>query len=117
MNDIVDSQKLKRSGDQLSDSLSMFSRASAHAETTNPEFQDSDWLWDWTAQPEYFSGQEWKVSARKKEYMMRQRQLYEEQNNNIISREMLSLLFLTNFLSIIIGAGITYSMLMRRSNI
>lgn len=112
--------------DQLSDSLSMLSRASAMGgEKSAASLQDFDWLWDWTAQPEYFAGQEWKNSgslASKQDYLMRQRQLYcsdlnkSHHDGTLFSGEVISLLFLTNILSIIIGAGLTYSMLMRRSS-
>lgn len=104
--------------DQLSDSLSFLSRASAIGDTN---LQDFDWMWDWAAQPEYFSGQEWKVYAPKQEYLMRQRQLYcadlEKRRGlrNPYSGDMVSVLFLSNLLSIIIGAGITYSILARRN--
>lgn len=128
----------KRGGDfvdQLSDSLSFLSRASLFGETdlrssASPNHLNQtgdfhfDWLWDWTAQPEYFTGQEWKVSAPKQEYLMRQRQLYggsslasRQNDGRLFSGQIMSLLFLTNILSIIIGAGLTYSILMRRSNL
>lgn len=129
-----DSMKFSRVGDpgqldQLSDSLSLLSRASAidNRSTTGgildraEDFRDFDWLWDWTAQPEYFTGKEWKVYAPKQDYLMRQRQLYCANLNDrshgatLFSGEVISLLFLTNILSIIIGAGLTYSILMRKS--
>lgn len=112
-------QKASRSGDclvdQLSDSLSLLSRASGMGESS---FQDLDWLWDWTAQPEYFTGQEWKVYAPKQEYLMRQRQLYcsdRDSDRSSISPDVASLLFLTNVFSIVIGAGLTYSILARKN--
>lgn len=120
--------------DQLSDSLSMLSRASKHRprstganDTTS--LQDFDWLWDWTDQPEYFSGQEWKVNAPRREYLIRQQQFYrdhlqdrhshsDDPNSDPFSGgDFISLLFLTNMLSIIIGAGLTYSILARRSTV
>lgn len=112
-------------GDQLSDSLSLMSRISGNGEAIydpSTNFQDFDWLWDWTAQPEYFSGQEWKVYAPKHDYLMRQRQLYcanlnKSHGNSVFSGEVISLLFLTNILSIIIGAGLTYSILLRKPTI
>lgn len=125
----VINQRLSKSGDclfdQVSDSLSLLSRASVFGETALDQaasFQDFDWLWDWTAQPEYFAGQEWKVCAPKQDYLMRQRQLYcanlgNNPGYNCFSGDMMSLLFLTNILSIIIGAGLTYSILMRRSTV
>lgn len=115
--------------DQLSDSLSLLSRASALddqsmtggiLDRTAEDFQDFEWLWDWTAQPEYFS-KEWKLYTSKQDYLTRQRQLYCANLNNrsyggtLFSGEVISLLFLTNILSIIIGAGLTYSILMRKS--
>lgn len=113
--------------DQYSDSLSFLSRASAGMGEQDfkkaPEFQDFDWLWDWTAQPEYFSGQEWKVHAPKQEYLLRQRQMYCANFNknhgagSLFSGEVISLLFLTNILSILIGAGLTYSILMRKPTV
>lgn len=137
------SQRLFKIGDclvdQLSDSLSILSRASMLYETgiktgtsgsdqnatANNQFQDFEWLWDWTAQPEFFTGQEWKVCAPKQDYLLRQKQIYcaslprgvNGGHERYYSGDIMSLLFLTNILSIIIGAGITYSMLMRRSNI
>lgn len=110
--------------DQLSDSLSILSRASAMG-AEKSSLHDFDWLWDWTAQPEYFAGQEWKGGSHvsKQDYLMRQRQLYcsdlskSHHNGTLFSGEVMSLLFLTNILSIIIGAGLTYSMLMRRSSL
>lgn len=135
-----DSRRMSKSGDcfvdQLSDSLSFLSRASLFGEAglcssasqntldqTNT-LQDFDWLWDWTAQPEYFTGQEWKVSPPKQEFLLKQKQLYggaadlaNRHNGKFFSGHIMSLLFLTNILSIIIGAGITYSILMRRSNL
>uniref|UniRef100_A0A6G1SDL8 Uncharacterized protein n=1 Tax=Aceria tosichella TaxID=561515 RepID=A0A6G1SDL8_9ACAR len=136
-------QRSPKSGDllvdQLSDSLSILSRDSMFNETclrasaaglnidqTGATVTDFDWLWDWTSQPEYFTGQEWKVSASKQDYLLKQKQLYcasLASNNSqhgperYYSGDMMSLLFLTNILSIIIGAGLTYSILMRRSNI
>lgn len=115
--------------DQLSDSLSLLSRCSAFNGVENAggatlpransarDLHDFDWLWDWTAQPEYFSGQEWKVYAPKQDHLMRQRQMYYNERANSISTnsDIVSLLFVTNMLSIIIGAGLTYSILMRRS--
>lgn len=122
--------RLSKSGDcladQLSDSLSLLSRTSAFGNRSNYEqqvnFQDFDWLWDWAPQPEYFTGQEWKVYAPKQDYLMRQRQLYcgdldKNHAGSLFSSEVMSLLFLTNILSIIIGAGLTYSILIRRSNL
>lgn len=108
--------------DQLSDSLSFLSRASAISDAVRlnqtKSLQEFDWLWDWTAEPEYFSGQEWKVYTPKQEYLMRQRQMYcatnKNPDDNLFSGEVVSLLFLTNILSIIIGAGLTYSILMRK---
>lgn len=124
------SQKLSKSGDclidQVSDSLSLLSRASIFGETAfdqSANFQDFDWLWDWTAQPEYFTGQEWKVCGPKQDYIMRQRQLYcanspnNHEGSHLFSGEMMSLLVLTNIISIIIGAGLTYSIIMRRSTL
>lgn len=131
------SHRLSKSGDclidQLSDSLSLLSRASLFGETTTTQHkgggnvqgldqQDFDWLWDWTAQPEYFAGQEWKVNGAPKvnqDYLMKQKQIYSANGHNgrFFSSDIMSLLFLTNILSIIIGAGITYSILMRRSSI
>jgi hypothetical protein len=120
--------------DQLSDSLSILSRdslfneqclrasASMNLDETGT-VTDFDWLWDWTSQPEYFTGQEWKVSAPKQDYLLKQKQLYcaslasDNHPERYYSGDMMSLLFLTNILSIIIGAGLTYSILMRRSNI
>lgn len=124
---------------QLSDSLSFISRLSGlevdyagnclgcsnGAELGGDQF---DWLWDWSWQPEFFSGQEWKVCTPKQDYLMRQRQLYGANHHHhphhhshfgpdLFSSDMLSLLFLSNILSIIIGAGITYSILMRKSNV
>lgn len=60
--------------------------------------QPIEWIWDWTAQPEYFSGQEWKACESKHE-----------------RGDFMSLLLMTNIVSIVIGAGITAA-LMRRSN-
>lgn len=121
-------QRLSKSGecllDQVSDSLSLLSRASLFAETPFDQatnFQDFDWLWDWTAQPEYFAGQEWKVNGPKQqEFLLAQQRQYYLSNNhgaNLFSGEMMSLLFLTNIISILIGSGLTYSILMRRSTV
>lgn len=116
-------RKVSKSGDclvdQLSDSLSLLSRASGIGESN---FQELDWLWDWTAQPEYFTGQEWKVYAPKQEYLMRQRQLYcsdlnRDAEGKPFSTDMASLLFLTNVFSIVIGAGLTYSILARKNGV
>lgn len=103
--------------DQLSDSLSLLSRASGLGESN---LQDLDWLWDWTDQPEYFTGQEWKVYAPKQEYLMRQRQMYcsdlkRNSEGTRFTTDMASLLFLTNLFSIVIGAGLTYSILARKN--
>lgn len=125
---IISDQKMSKSRDclidQLSDSLSIISRASVMGEKTSASLQDFEWLWDWTAQPEYFAGKEWKGGSQtsKQDYLMRQRHLYcsdlskqQSHDGALFSGEVISLLFLTNILSIIIGAGLTYSMLMRRS--
>lgn len=104
--------------DQLSDTLSLLSRASAGGLANDSSFQDLDWMWDWTAQPEYFSGQEWKVYAPKQEYLMRQRQLYKNSgNHNDMTDDVASLLVLTNVLSVIIGAGLTYGILARKNGV
>lgn len=132
-------QRLSKSGeclfDQLSDSLSILSRdsmfnenclranASVNLDKTGTA-ADFDWLWDWTAQPEYFTGQEWKVNTPKQDYLLKRKQSYcasmaskdQHHTDRYYSSDMMSLLFLTNILSIIIGAGLTYSILMRRSN-
>jgi hypothetical protein len=119
-------QRFSKSGecfvDQLSDSLSILSRDSMFNETClrasasinldqTGAVADFDWLWDWTSQPEYFTGQEWKVSASQQDY------LFKQKRERYYTGDIMSLLFLTNILSIIIGAGLTYSILMRRSNI
>lgn len=127
-------QTVSKSGeclaDQLSDSLSMLSRASGtrHNSGANNDTkggpqgfdQDFEWLWDWTAQPEYFTGQEWKVYAPKQDYLVQQRHSYYDNLNknhdrHLFSGQVMSLLFLTNILSIIIGAGLTYGVMMRKS--
>lgn len=123
--------RLSKSGeclfDQVSDSLSILSRASLMADTVQQQQQqhfDLDWFWGWTSKPEYFTGQEWKVCPPKQqELMMKPRSSYcpnsdqEHGNTKNFSGDMVSLLVLTNILSIIIGAGLTYSVLMRRSNV
>lgn len=136
-NDKVQNSNIKltksfdRSLDQLSDSLSFLSKASFQKDATKlgrnvtdtTSLQDFDWLWDWTAQPEYFSGQEWKIRSPKQEHLMRQRQIYCESfkrnrsDSESFSGDFMSLLFLTNILSILIGAGLTYSILMRRPTV
>ena len=115
--------------DQLSDSLSLLSRASAqpgeqscfnYNQGRAAGCEDFDWLWDWTDQPQYFAGQEWKVHTPKQEYLMRQRQLYCANKTNadtLFSGEVISLFVLTNILSILIGAGLTYGILTRRSSV
>lgn len=104
--------------DQLSDSLSLLSRASGGViGAGESDFQELDWLWDWTAQPEYFTGQEWKVYVPKQEYLLRQRQLYRNNDEHSIGKDMASLLVLTNVLSIIIGAGLTYGILARKNGV
>ena len=133
------SERLSKRGesllDQVSDSLSILSRASFMAETgnclpfdidsTEVQYQDLDWLWDWTTQPEYFTGKEWKIqTSKQRELFMKHQSSFcsdfsgnHDANGKYIPGEMVSLLFLTNVLSIIIGAGLTYSVLMRRSTI
>lgn len=104
--------------DQLSDSLSLLSRASGGVIPKESNFEELDWIWDWTAQPEYFTGQEWKVYAPKQEYLMRQRQLYKNpEGESTYSTDVASLLVLTNVLSIIIGAGLTYGILVRKNGV
>lgn len=106
--------------DQVGDSMSLLSRASLIGELTSSG-QVLDWLWDWTAQPEYFCGQEWKVYNPKQDYLLQQRQLCglarlarQPSDDSYFSGEFMSLLFFTNILSIIIGAGLTYMILMRK---
>jgi len=123
------SGRLSKSGeslmDQLSDSLSMLSRASLMAdakfdnhfnlESRALQLQDFDWLWDWTGQPEYFSGQEWKVGSSKQQRSCCS-SLNSDRTRKDFPGDVVSLLVLTNILSILIGAGLTYGLLMNRSN-
>lgn len=110
------SQKPPKSGDCLldtfSDSLSLLSRASLFAETNLDqaarELQEFNWLWDWTAQPEYFSGQEWKMTNPKQSYLI-------QQSEHDESARFITMLLFTNIISVLIGSGLTYMMIMRRS--
>lgn len=132
--------------DQLSDSISLLSRASAIVSESGYDQQakcnDDDplWLWGWTTEPEYFAGQEWKIEANQHNNNHHHHHHHDDhitrrvrdrfrastiRNSNsdtetftASNSHMISWLLLTNILSIIIGAGLTYSILtMRKSSI
>lgn len=105
--------------DCLSDSISLLDRLSEIECQVQENPKNLDWFWDWTNQPEYFCGYEWKIYAPKHEYLSQQRQLVRETMDRragvYFTRDIISLLLLTNILSIVIGAGLTYGIVVNRS--
>jgi len=73
----------------------------------------TDWIWDWTARPDLcetrndIPGYE---PVKKPRLSLRQWAV----RRGLFSKEMLSLLLLTNLLSLLLGAGIGYTVLVRR---
>ncbi|CAG2100206.1 unnamed protein product [Medioppia subpectinata] len=73
----------------------------------------TDWLWDWSTRDQL--PKEWTlnqmVPLRKSRMSLRQWAI----RRGLFSKEVLSLLLLTNILSLILGAGIGYTILVRRT--
>jgi len=73
----------------------------------------TDWIWDWSTRDQL--PKEWSVNKmqplRKTRLSLRQWAI----RRGIFSKEVLSLLLLTNILSLILGAGIGYTILVRRT--
>lgn len=68
-------------------------------------FQNTDWIWEWSSRPDQMPPKGWNFQHPKRRpgYSMR---LARFGKNSLFSREVLYSLLLTNFLSVIIGAGI-----------
>lgn len=69
-------------------------------------FQNTDWIWEWSSRPDQFPpkmGWNFQHPRRRPGYSMR---LARVGKNSLFSREVLYSLLLTNFLSLIIGAGV-----------
>ncbi|RWS30513.1 BCL2/adenovirus E1B 19 kDa protein-interacting protein 3-like protein, partial [Leptotrombidium deliense] len=74
----------------------------------------TDWIWDWTVKSDAFRLQkEWNTDEPMKKSRLNLRQW--AVRRGIFSKEVLSILLLTNFLSLLLGAGIGYTVLIRRS--
>ncbi|KAH9388574.1 bnip3 [Tyrophagus putrescentiae] len=71
----------------------------------------TDWLWDWSNRDQI--SKEWNSLQpfRKTRLTFRQWVI----RRGILSKEVLSLLFLTNILSLIVGAGIGYTIILRKA--
>lgn len=68
-------------------------------------FQNTDWVWEWSSRPDQLPPKGWnfKHPRRPAGYSMRTMRFGK---NALFSREVLYSLLLTNFLSLIIGAGL-----------
>ncbi|RWS15899.1 BCL2/adenovirus E1B 19 kDa protein-interacting protein 3-like isoform X2 [Dinothrombium tinctorium] len=73
----------------------------------------TDWIWDWTLKSDSLLIRDWIAQEPTKKGKLNLRQW--AVRRGIFSKEVLSLLLLTNFLSLILGAGIGYTVLVRRS--
>ena len=73
----------------------------------------SDWLWDWTVGCESLPPSDWKVMQQQQQKKLSLRQW--AIRRGLFSREILSIFLMSNIVSLILGAGIGYTCLLRRS--
>ncbi|XP_015371710.1 PREDICTED: BCL2/adenovirus E1B 19 kDa protein-interacting protein 3 [Diuraphis noxia] len=66
--------------------------------------KSTDWIWDWSSRPDQAPPKNWKfIHPKKKTYSMRNAKVGKD---GLFSKEVLYTLFLTNILSILLGAGV-----------
>ncbi|XP_018901501.2 BCL2/adenovirus E1B 19 kDa protein-interacting protein 3 [Bemisia tabaci] len=65
---------------------------------------DTDWIWNWSSRPDSLPPKDWKFKhPKKKIYTIRHAKVGK---NSLFSKEVLYTLFLTNFISLLLGTGI-----------
>lgn len=84
----------------------------------------SDWLWDWTvgsgcgSGASGHSGCEWRSSLMQSRHEKKQLSLRQWAiRHGLFSKQILSLFLLSNIVSVLLGGGIVYSFLVRRSSV
>ncbi|EEB14955.1 BCL2/adenovirus E1B 19 kDa protein-interacting protein, putative [Pediculus humanus corporis] len=65
---------------------------------------NSDWIWDWSSRPEQAPPKDWKFKhPKRKTYSIRNAKVG---RNSLFSKEVLYTLFITNFISLLLGTGV-----------
>ncbi|KDR20388.1 BCL2/adenovirus E1B 19 kDa protein-interacting protein 3-like [Zootermopsis nevadensis] len=66
--------------------------------------RSTDWIWDWSSRPDQAPPKDWKFKhPRRKTYSIRHAKVGK---NSLFSKEVLYTLFLTNFISLLLGTGV-----------
>lgn len=69
-----------------------------------PDANSTDWIWDWSSRPELTPPKDWKFKhPKRKSYSIRHAKVGK---NSLFSKEVLYTLFITNFISLLLGAGV-----------
>lgn len=76
-----------------------------------PGLMPTDWLWDWHARPDILHADR-KLEVKNKENKSGLSHWLEQHG---FSKEVLSLLLLSNLISLVLGVGVGYTVLIRRS--
>ncbi|GLH09827.1 BCL2/adenovirus E1B 19 kDa protein-interacting protein 3-like [Gryllus bimaculatus] len=79
--------------------------SSADGDFINVE-RSTDWIWDWSSRPDQVPPKDWKFKhPKRKTYSIRHAKVGK---NSLFSKEVLYTLFLTNFISLLLGTGVGY---------
>lgn len=66
--------------------------------------RSTDWIWDWSSRPDQVPPKDWKFKhPKRKTYSIRHAKVGK---NSLFSKEVLYTLFLTNFISLLLGTGV-----------
>ncbi|GFG39131.1 hypothetical protein Cfor_10610, partial [Coptotermes formosanus] len=66
--------------------------------------RSTDWIWDWSSRPDQAPPKDWKFKhPKRKTYSIRHAKVGK---NSLFSKEVLYTLFLTNFISLLLGTGV-----------
>lgn len=66
--------------------------------------RSTDWIWDWSSRPDQMPPKDWKFKhPKRKTYSIRHAKVGK---NSLFSKEVLYTLFLTNFISLLLGTGV-----------
>nr|CAD7433132.1 unnamed protein product [Timema monikensis] len=66
--------------------------------------RNTDWIWDWSSRPDQAPPKDWKFKhPKRKTYSIRHAKVGK---NSLFSKEVLYTLFLTNFISLLLGTGV-----------
>ncbi|KAJ4449091.1 hypothetical protein ANN_00486 [Periplaneta americana] len=93
-------------------SMSFYSRDAVIPGMTSPicdgDFMNvdrsTDWIWDWSSRPDQAPPKDWKFKhPKRKTYSIRHAKVGK---NSLFSKEVLYTLFLTNFISLLLGTGV-----------